>query len=110
MISSPGELTITDENLFNEIEDPLQIEDPRICNSVYCQSDVEEDSSDSETDVEDSSIEQESAYGLRMRCPLNSLSAFHAVFSFPPDMLHDILEGRLMLDIRCTFMVQEFHW
>ena len=35
----------------------------------------------------------ESVHGLRKKCPLNCLQAFHAVNSFPQDSLHDVLEG-----------------
>ena len=94
-VSSPTELIVTQENLFNEYEDPIENDGPGISHTVCCSSDSEDDDSDRDV-AEESSFESESGYGLRMRCPLNTLQAFHAVFSFPPDMLHDILEGWLM--------------
>ena len=94
-VSSPTELIVTQENLFNEYEDPIENDGPGISHTVCCSSDSEDDDSDRDV-AEESSFDSESGYGLRMRCPLNTLQAFHAVFSFPPDMLHDILEGWLM--------------
>ena len=48
--------------------------------------------SDSEMDEEDQD-ERQRTFGLRQRCPFNVLSAFHAVYGFPPDILHDLMEG-----------------
>ena len=38
-------------------------------------------------------------FGLRQRCPLNQLQSFHAVTSFPPDCMHDLLEGVVAQDL-----------
>ena len=37
-------------------------------------------------------------YGLWSRCPLNQLKSFHAVLGFPPDCMHDLLEGVVTQD------------
>ena len=34
-------------------------------------------------------------FGLRHKCPLNALQSFHAVTQFPPDCMHDLMEGKL---------------
>jgi len=33
-------------------------------------------------------------FGLRHKCPLNALQSFHAVTQFPPDCMHDLMEGK----------------
>ena len=38
-------------------------------------------------------------FGLRERCPLNNLKAFHAVISFAPDAMHDLMEGVIAQDL-----------
>ena len=61
---------------------------------------------DSENDVEssdnpDSDEEDESVelFGIKHRCPLNVLESFHSVSAFPPDLLHDLLEGTASQDL-----------
>ena len=36
---------------------------------------------------------------MKRRCPFNILQSFHAVYSFPPDLLHDLLEGVIAQDL-----------
>ena len=72
------EVAVTEENLFDEIDEPGG------------NNDVIPVEPDEETEMETQQ------YGLRERCPLNELRSFHAVYSFPPDSLHDILEGNFM--------------
>ena len=87
---------VTDDNLFTEFVEPGS--------TGYCEI-VEDDCSDSDMEISSDSVadiclgESDSSYGLRFRCPLNSLQSFHAVVSFPPDMLHDILEGKYIVQI-----------
>ena len=38
-------------------------------------------------------------FGIKHCCPLNDLEAFHATTGFPPDMLHDVLEGVASQDL-----------
>ena len=73
------EVAVTAENLFDEIDEPGGNNDVILMEP------------EEETEVETQQ------YGLRERCPLNELSSFHAVYSFPPDSLHDILEGNVMI-------------
>ena len=54
-----------------------------------------EGSGDSDT-IEEASNQK---FGLKKRCPLNKLEAFHAVNSFPPDCMHDLLEGVVAQDL-----------
>ena len=39
------------------------------------------------------------SHGLRSRCPFNSLLTFHAVENFPPDVMHDLFEGRIGISV-----------
>ena len=58
------------------------------------------DSSDIESDATTSDNDEESAsYGVKHRCPLNSLQSFHCTSGFPPDILHDIFEGVVSQDM-----------
>ena len=66
----------------------------------------DDDSSESEalSSAEDGSGSEESEdegqrFGVKHRCPLNSLQAFHSVSGFPPDLLHDIFEGIVSQDL-----------
>ena len=67
------EVVVTQENLFDEIDEPSS-------NDVVVM-DTEE------------ATEIDNQFGVRERCPFNDLASFHAIYSFPPDSLHDILEG-----------------
>ena len=37
--------------------------------------------------------------GLKSMCPLNVLSSFHCINGFPPDVLHDVMEGVIPEDL-----------
>ena len=59
---------------------------------------IEDDSPEDE--IEDNSSEDEiDRHGLKKRCSLNQLEAFHAVLGFPPDCMHDLLEGVAAQDL-----------
>ena len=54
--------------------------------------DSEEELGSSDDDaLELSDEEAPEMFGIKHRCPLNSLQAFHCTSGFPPDILHDIL-------------------
>ena len=75
---------VTDDNLFFESETA----DNESNEYDY------DDSSSSDTDLSmEDENEPPSFHGLRQRCPFNELEAFHAVVSFPPDVMHDLMEG-----------------
>ena len=60
-------------------------------------SDNDVESSDNpDSDEEDESVE---LFGIKHRCPLNVLEAFHSISAFPPDLLHDLLEGTASQDL-----------
>ena len=91
-------------NLFNKVDEPFAIE----INSQAPDSDDDEDSieSSSDTDDDDSQFDEESVaaypdnnFGLKSRCPFNELQAFHAIHSFPPDIMHDLFEGVVAQDL-----------
>ena len=68
-----------EDHLFDEFDEPQDNDD--------AETEDEEENSDDD--------EHNETYGLRVRCPFNVLQSFHAVYSFPPDLLHDLLEGRI---------------
>ena len=63
----------------------------------------EDGSTDSEAEVtgadEDGDEEEVELFGITHRCPLNALQAFHCCTGFPPDLLHDLLEGVISQDL-----------
>ena len=73
---------LTEENVFLDVETDDIPEET-----------MEDNSENEEDDSDDDAGLANRDYGLRRRCPLNQLQAFHAVLSFPPDCMHDWLEG-----------------
>ena len=70
------------------------------CSDDETQEDSDGDSENDSDDPEnDEGTGNRNRYGLRKRCPFNQLEAFHAIFSFPPDVLHDIFEGVVAQDL-----------
>ena len=62
--------------------------------------DIEEDSDDSDdSDIQSQNDEQVETWGVKSVCPLNVLSSFHSVGGFPPDLLHDLMEGVIPEDL-----------
>ena len=61
-------------------------------------SEADDDTNEEESDETDEE-EEINKHGLRCRCPLNQLKSFHAILNFPPDMLHDIMEGAIAEDL-----------
>ena len=59
------------------------------------------DNSEEDEDVseEDDAIGTEDLFGVKHRCPLNALKAFHSTSGFPPDILHDVFEGVVSEDL-----------
>ena len=57
------------------------------------------ESGDDSTADEDDEDENVELFGIKHRCPLNSLEAFHSTSAFPPDLLHDVFEGVVSQDL-----------
>ena len=62
--------------------------------------------------------DENDTFGLRYRCPLNKLKSFHACLNFPPDAMHDLMEGVIAQDLygvikimveKGFFTVQEYN-
>ena len=75
---------VDEDNLFTEFE--LDNEE----NANQAGTDSGEENSDEEI------IESR---GVKSVCPLNVLSSFHCITSFPPDILHDVMEGVIPEDL-----------
>ena len=78
---------VTEEDVFYEVEE-----------DEYDREDREEQDEDEEESSEDEGLSKQD-FGLKSRCPLNELQAFHAVLGFPPDCMHDWLEGVVAQDL-----------
>ena len=91
-------------HLFDEVEEPGD-QTADVDNTDI--EDFEEDGSETEEEGEDNDEEENNMkqHGLTQRCPFNKLSAFHAVDSFPPDFLHDFLEGSLSEDLLSSIKI-----
>ena len=78
------------EELDDNIEDSYEDSDDNIDSS-------NDDDDASEEDV----MEQENInkWGMKRVCPLNVLASFHSVTGFPPDLMHDLLEGVVAEDL-----------
>ena len=79
------EYEIAEESEDNEKESDQEDEADSSCEESVCESDAEDD------DIEE--------FGVKHCCPLNVLQAFHATTGFPPDLLHDVLEGVASQDL-----------
>jgi hypothetical protein len=76
-----------EQHLFDEFEEPINTEDDQ------------EGSESDELPDETEETEVRNNFGLRKRCPFNILQSFHAVYNFPPDLLHDLHEGVIAQDL-----------
>ena len=85
---------LTDENLFTEFEEP---------SIMVAEADEAED-------VEDEDHGSKVQYGLRHKCPFNDTASFHAVYSFPPDILHDVAEGVIAEDLLGVLKILTKKW
>ena len=63
--------------------------------------DSEDDAESADDTISDDEDEVENVelFGMKHRCPLNDLEAFHAISGFPPDLMHDLLEGVASQDL-----------
>ena len=59
---------------------------------------MEVDHQENDDEGEEGVVEPDNGnqFGLRGKCPLNVLQSFHCVHGMPPDILHDILEGKYL--------------
>ena len=48
---------------------------------------------------EENDDEYNRTFGLRMRYQFNQLQSFHCVLGFPPDCMHDLVEGVVAQDL-----------
>ena len=86
-----------ERNLFNEGEesgDKNSVED-----DDFNEGDDNSVEDDDLNELDSSEIVNKNTYGLRKRCPLNKLASFHSVLQFPPDCVHDLMEGVIAQDL-----------
>jgi hypothetical protein len=62
---------------------------------VADENDSTKDASDGDESQADVELGPDAMFGVKHECPLNCLQAFHSTTSFPPDILHDLFEGKL---------------
>ena len=93
-----------DDNDNDEDNERLQLGD----NLFYGEDNGEEEEegeNEEDSDEEDSAEatepqdEEHAHYGMKSRCALNQLEAFHSVVALPPDAMHDHLEGVVAQDL-----------
>ena len=84
-------------NLFGPREESSDEEQDEIDNDESENDDTDDDTQDSEEEMENPG--DGGRHGLKKRCPFNELDSFHAIYGFPPDILHDIFEGVVAQDL-----------
>ena len=85
--------TIT-SRMEQQPEDVLQTEEPDHGN-LFTDDRSDNEVGSSTEDSDDGQVEPiRNTRGIKSVCPLNVLSSFHCVSSFPPDILHDMMEGQ----------------
>ena len=68
--------------------------------------DDDDNESGSEHDDDDENEQNQiNTRGIKSECPLNSLSSFHCITSFPPDIMHDLFEGVIPEDLLCIIRI-----
>ena len=91
------------DNLFDEIDEPeSDSENEEIDGTTESDEETETGEETESNEGDEGSGNRQQAvneFGLRWRCPFNKLQSFHAVTSFPPDFLHDVLEGSVPQDL-----------
>ena len=100
---------ICDDLEKDDVDENSQVEERLVLgDSLFYEEENAEDDSEDEIEYESGSDEaselnddndEHAQHGLRVRCPLNQLEAFHAVVGFPPDCMHDLLEGVVAQDL-----------
>ena len=85
------------ENLDKEteVESLSDSEDVEPGNLFTQFDDGHDQDSDSYSETESEGRGVRNSRGLKSRCPFNSLESFHCVTAMPPDILHDVFEGRI---------------
>ena len=94
---TPAEYDHISERLEKETDDEDLVEEVQQGN-LFTEFETENISSGNDSD-EDEVIEDLNLRGVKSVCPLNSLASFHCVTSFPPDILHDVMEGVIPEDL-----------
>ena len=96
---------VADEEYDKAVSD-LECSDEEDINTIreaLLEGTVIEDSLDSSTDDDVSSDERPpddlvndtvERLGIKHMCPLSKLKAFHPTTGFPPDVMHDVFEGK----------------
>lgn len=92
--SGDDEVLLEDGDITNECDDETAKEfDYQVSNESENEEELEEDVEEEEGDAAVSNL------GLKHRCVFNQLQSFHATISFPPDCMHDVLEGVAAQDL-----------
>ena len=101
---------VQDQDMTEQVHDDSGGEDDFDIDSGDNSEDRDTDEGDEHADLNN--------HGLRYRCPLNQLKSFHSTLSFPPDCMHDVLEGVVaqdlyggikILSIRGFFSIDEYN-
>ena len=80
-------------NDLSEDECDDESDDESINNSCDAMDVMDAETGDAADGVAEDPIPVE-LFGVKHECPLNSLKSFHCTTGFPPDILHDLFEGK----------------
>ena len=87
--------SIEDQEMTEDVEDVVEMESLIAADEDDFDDEGSEDGED-DNDGEEGIIDNR---WIKSRCPLNILQSFHCVNGFPPDLLHDFLEGVVAEDL-----------
>ena len=80
-------------NDLSEDECDDESDDESVNDSCDAMDVMDAETGDAADGVEEDPIPIE-LFGVKHECPLNSLKSFHCTSGFPPDVLHDLFEGK----------------
>ena len=94
-VSDNLSIEVSDDNLFNEFDEPNEVDatsDEDRPEEIYENESNDEDGNDDE-------MQRGVNFGIKRKCVFNKLESFHCVGSMPPDSLHDLMEGVVPQDL-----------
>ena len=84
----------------NESDDSMDVgEASNMEHDMNSDSDTSDGEDNDEVTEDDENRGPEELFGVKHKCPLNILRAFHCTSGFPPDILHDVFEGVVSEDL-----------
>lgn len=109
------------DRIVEALEDELEVSQTAEFESsglASSEQEEEDDSADSDDDESEADQADHSEFdqgepldkrGIKSSCPLNVLESFHSVWGFPPDVMHDVFEGKVKVRLNISFCHQPIY-